>query len=290
MRRAGYQARRFDIREAASASARDLRDRAALERALTDLAGIVHLGGVSRVIWGERDPDLCQAVNVDATRNLLALALAQTRRRPWVVYASSREVYGQQRAFPVAESAELQPLNAYARSKVAAERLVTAARDSGLRTAIVRFSSVYADADDHADRVVPAFALAAAHGGTMRIDGAECAFDFTHAHDVADGLLEICSALSMGERSMPTLHFVSGQRTTLHELATLAADLGQRPTQFTLAVPRTFDIREFCGDPARAAAVIGWRARTSLRDGLGELIRQFKVRSTDAGSERCSRP
>ena len=238
---------RFDIRAAPPAFG-DLRDHGALEQAMADVAGIVHLGGVSRVILGERCPELCWTVNVEATRKILTLAL-NSRRRPWFVYASSREVYGQQSVFPVAETAQLMPLNSYARSKVAAEKLVLEAREAGLSTAIVRFSSVYGDVDDHADRVVPAFALAATHGGTMRIDGPDCAFDFTHVDDVAAGLIKICSGISSGERSLPTLHFVSGVTTTLRELAELAAEFGQYPTQITLASPRTFDISEFCGDP-----------------------------------------
>jgi nucleoside-diphosphate-sugar epimerase len=258
MAAAGLKPLRFDIRETSLPAFGDLRDAGALERAIANAAGIVHLGGVSRVVWGERCPQLCRAVNVEATKTLLTLAL-NSPRRPWVVYASSREVYGQQRVFPVSETAPLQPVNTYARSKVAAEQLVGAARDAGLATAIVRFSSVYGDVDDHADRVVPAFALAAVRGATLRIDGPDCAFDFTHVADVAGGLTKLCVALSVGEKNLPTLHFASGVRTTLRELAELAADLARTPTQISLASPRSFDVHQFCGDPARAAAVLGWR-------------------------------
>lgn len=272
---AGLRPIRFDIREAAAPALDDLRDHLALERAVAGATGIVHLGGVSRVIWGERFPDLCHAVNVEATRNILDLALS-SRHRPWFVYASSREVYGQQSVLPALETAPLQPLNTYARSKVAAEKLVSAARAAGLSTATVRFSSVYGDIDDHADRVVPAFASAAACGGTMRIDGPNCAFDFTHVDDVAAGLMKICSALASGEKKMPTLHFVSGVKTTLQELAELAADLGPGPTQISLSPPRTFDIQEFCGNPSRASEVLGWRTAITLRAGVGKLIEEFK--------------
>lgn len=279
MRHAGLEPVAFDIRESSSPAFGDLRDHGALERALTDVAGIVHLGGVSRVIWGERSPELCWTVNVESTRKILDLALA-SRRRPWVVYASSREVYGQQSVFPVAETARLNPMNAYARSKVAAEGLASAACAAGARTAIVRFSSVYGDADDYPDRLVPAFALAATHGGTMRLDGPDCAFDFTHVDDVSAGLMKICDALSSGEKRLPTLHFVSGVRTTLSELAGLAAEFAHCPVGMNLASPRAFDISEFCGDPARTAEVLGWRATTPLRAGVSDLVRDFMTRSS----------
>jgi UDP-glucose 4-epimerase len=266
---------RFDLREAAAPARADLRDRGALERAIMDVTGIVHLGGISRVVWGERHPELCWAVNVEATQNILTLAL-NSPLRPWVVYASSREVYGQQNLLPVVESAPLRPMNTYARTKVAAERRVLDARETGLSTAIVRFSSVYGDVDDHVDRVVPAFALAAAHGGSMRIDGPSCAFDFTHVDDIAAGVMTMCAALSLGERALPTLHFVSGEKTTLRELAELAADLSHCPTQISLDSPRTFDVSQFCGDPALASAVLGWRATVPIQTGLGQLIADFR--------------
>ena len=65
------------------------------------------------------------------------------------------------------EDAGPAPLNVYARSKVAAGRLVIEAREAGLTTAIVRSSSVYGDVDDHLDHVVPAFAAGAAGGGSI---------------------------------------------------------------------------------------------------------------------------
>ena len=58
-----------------------------------------------RVIDGQLDPANCRAVNVEATRNLLAAAAASPRK-PWFIYASSREVYGQQDDFPVREDAD----------------------------------------------------------------------------------------------------------------------------------------------------------------------------------------
>ena len=45
-------------------------------------------------------------INVDGTRNVLKAALDMpSDRRPWVLYASSREVYGQQDRLPVHEGA-----------------------------------------------------------------------------------------------------------------------------------------------------------------------------------------
>ena len=116
-----------DIRPMNGDPSLDICDREALSGALRNATGIIHLAAVSRVIHGENDPTRCWEVNAEATRGLLDLAL-KARNRPWFVYASSREVYGQQDEFPVKETSSLRPMNIYARSKVEAERYVEQAR------------------------------------------------------------------------------------------------------------------------------------------------------------------
>lgn len=241
---------------------------------LDGVAGIIHLAAVSRVIHGEHNPVRCRAVNVDATRGIIEAALALPKP-PWLIYASSREVYGQQDALPVKEDATLQPLNVYAHSKVAAEQLVGRAREASLQTAILRFSSVYGSIDDHHDRVVPAFTAAAVRGEVLRVDGTECCFDLTHVDDVAAGVIRVVELLTGGERALPPIHFVSGRGITLLELARMAIEIGGSKAQVHAATPRIFDVHNFVGDPARARAILGWQATTDLRSGLSRLAQDF---------------
>ena len=136
------------------AAGQDICDPAQVTRALVGCDGVIHLAAISRVAWGETDPDLCRHINVTGTEVLLQAVLAQPRA-PWMVFASSREVYGDPDALPVAETAPMLPVNHYGRSKADGERLVLAARANGLRSAIVRLSSVYGSVHDHPDRAVP---------------------------------------------------------------------------------------------------------------------------------------
>ena len=55
---------------------------------------------------------------------------------------------------------------------------------TGLIANICRLSSVYGSPHYHPDRVVMAFAGAAVHRGTMRVDGPSNTFDFTAVDDV----------------------------------------------------------------------------------------------------------
>ena len=241
------------------------------------VTGIVHLAAVSRVVHGEQNPALCRSVNIDGTREVLDTA-ARLPLRPWVIFASSREVYGEQSALPVREDAELKPLNVYARSKVEAEQSIWRARTGGVPACIVRFSNVYGSVHDHPDRVVPAFAAAAARGGKLRVDGLEGILDFTHVSDVAAGVLGLISFLDASDRELPPpIHFVSGVPTSLGALAELALEFGSPGTSMFPAQPRNFDVHYFYGDPSGAAALLGWRSSIDIRAGFLRLINDFRA-------------
>jgi nucleoside-diphosphate-sugar epimerase len=275
----GDEVRCLDL-VAAGASAGDVRDPERLHAAVDGIDGIVHLAAVSRVVWAERAPAECASTNVGGTRNVLRAAAAAPRR-PWVLFASSREVYGEPDALPVDEGFPLRPLNVYGRSKVEGEALVAAAQRAGLRAGVVRLSNVYGSVDDHVDRVVPAFVRAAVADEPLHVEGAEHVFDFTHVDDVA-GAVTTYAALLGGSATAPApIQLVSGVGTTLLELATLAKRLASAASPIHVAPPRRFDVTRFVGRPSRARELLGWTARTSLESGVGRLVRALReVRET----------
>ena len=260
----------------------DMRRLQRVRKALDGCDGVVHLAAVSRVIWGEHDPEGCWSTNVGGLRNILQV-LDERKRRPWLLFASSREVYGQPCRVPATEDTPLLPVNVYGRSKVEGERLMEAARAGGLRAATVRLSHVYGSARDHADRVIPAFARAADSGSTIRIDGAECTFDFTHIDDTARGMVGIIDLLEIGEKP-PPIHLLTGTPTTLRDLATLAIDIVGGTSPVVEAPPRSFDVSRFHGDPSRARELLGWEPRVVLREGLERLVRDLRA---EAGATEC---
>lgn len=250
----------------------DITDPVKMTGALGDVRGVIHLAAISRVVWGERDPARCMRVNHQASVWLIDHLLAQSSP-PWFLYASSREVYGQASVLPVREGAALSPLNVYARSKCQTERYIKGAPK--LRAGVLRFSSVYGDARDHEDRVLPAFARAAACGGALRLDGTETTLDFTHVADVVQGIHEYARRLDVGAFT-PTLHLCSGVGTTLLELARLARQCSNTPLELKEAAPRDYDVHRFIGDPTGASRWLDWRARISLEAGFSALVNAYK--------------
>lgn len=262
----------FDVRARGRAWG-DVRNRDHLHEVIARVDGIVHLAAVSRVIWGERDPALCWATNVDGLRNVIEAAAASVRA-PWLIFASSREVYGQPDRLPADEDCPLHPINVYGRSKVEGERLVEQAR-TRLRACTVRLSNVFGSTADHADRVVPAFARAAALGQELRVDGFDHTFDFTHIDDVTRGIVALAELLAAGNPLPPPIQFVTGRATTLGELATLAIRFGQPGSRIRAAASRDFDVARFVGTSARAKALLGWRPLVRLEEGVARLVCAF---------------
>jgi UDP-glucose 4-epimerase len=273
--RKGYEVRGLDVRGVDGIDRGDVRVPALVREAVEGCNGVVHLAAVSRVVWGERDPDLCVDTNVRGTENVLR-AIRFAKRRPWVLFASSREVYGRADCLPVDEDSPLRPVNVYARSKAAGERLMMLAREEGCRTAIARFSNVYGRIEDHPDRVVPAFARAAVLGEPMRVCGWNNTFDFTHVRDVVRGIRRLAGILQDGLDDLPPIHFVSGRPTTLGQLARLANQATGGASRMSVAPERDFDVSHFVGDPTRAASLLQWRTQISLEVGVEHLVRDFE--------------
>ncbi len=238
---------------------------------MTSCEGVIHLAAVSRVIWGEQDPSLCFLTNHIGTKNIVDAALSMPKP-PWIIYASSREVYGEQSVFPVHESAQLQPMNTYARTKTSAEKIIRDGGRLGLKTAILRFANVFGGANDYDDRVIPAFCLAALKNQPLRLEGKCNTFDFTYLEDVVSGTVLGVQHLIREKSSLPPIHFTTGKGRTLEEAANRIIAHTNSSSEIIEAPSRTFDVSHFIGDPSRAKELLGWSPQYSFDEALKKYI------------------
>jgi UDP-glucose 4-epimerase len=253
----------------------DILNRDNLELSMANCDGIIHLAAVSRVISGEKTPALCWQTNVEGTLSLIERALSSPKK-PWILYASSREVYGNPSVLPATEDAPYNPVNIYGKSKIAAEKAILDARAKGLNTAIVRYSNVYGSLQDHPDRVIPAFCHAAAHGDPIRVDGFSHIFDFTYIDDVAEGTLKIVSLLCENKTELPPFHLTTGIKTSLRQAAEIANKIGERNSSIIEAPPRLYDVSNFCGDSTKTRTILGWTPKVSPEEGIERLTKLFQ--------------
>ena len=281
LERGGHEVVRLDLKPRHESSlAVDVLDLRSLSSSGAGCAGIIHLAAVSRVVWGQADPERCLRTNVLGTANVAEVA-ASLPTKPWVVLASSREVYGHACSLPVTESHATAPVNVYGRSKLFAEYILRSLNQAGRRAAVVRLSSVYGSVDDHQDRVVPAFCRAALANQRLGINGPECTFDFTHVDDVAEGIFRMAQILSSGHALAEPIHLVSGVPTSLRDLSTLVIRCAGARSAIVERPPRMYDVSHFVGDPTRAKALLGWKVATSLDEGVARLLTDLRLGGVD---------
>lgn len=117
----------------------DVRDRAAMDRAVREVDCVVHLAYVIPPRALAR-PRLAESVNVEGTRTVLAAARAAARP-PRFVFASTLDVYGHTQHLPPPRRVgdPVSATDAYSAHKIACEALV---REAGLVWTILRFADV----------------------------------------------------------------------------------------------------------------------------------------------------
>ena len=235
---------------------------------MADLAAIIrpevvfHLAAHLDVRRSVADPAFDAGINVAGTAAVLDAARRAGARR--LVLASTAAVYGRPGEIPTREDAPAEPLSPYGASKAAAESyLALFTRLHGLPTLALRMANVYGprqDPDGEAG-VVAIFAAAAAAGSPAVVfgDGLQTR-DYLHVDDAAAAFLAAGRSAVVGALNVST-----GRETQVCEIA---ERLG---VAVEYAPRRQGEIERSCLDPTAARRTLGWRARTTLEDGLACL-------------------
>ena len=145
----------------------DVRRYDAVAQVIRDCAVVYHLAAQSSVMSAVQDPEYCITTNVLGTFNVLRGAAAAGVRS--VVFASSREVYGEPARIPVAEDHPLRPKNQYGASKVFGETYCRMFAVHGVSARILRLANVYGPGDR--DRVLPTWLRNAQRGEDLQVYG-----------------------------------------------------------------------------------------------------------------------
>lgn len=106
---------------------------------LDGVYAVVHLAAISNDPMGKMFEDVTAEINEKASANLARLAKQAGARR--FVFASSCSMYGFAEGGPRRETDELNPLTAYARSKVGTEKAIAALADENFVVTALRFAT-----------------------------------------------------------------------------------------------------------------------------------------------------
>lgn len=235
---------------------------------------IFHFGAVSRVIWGQQDPYKCFQTNVGGTLNVLE-SIKKSGNKATLFLASSREVYGDPKSVPVTESFPKNPKSFYGVSKFVGEKLSQSyLKYFGVKSIIFRFSNVYGTERDQLDRVTPKFIINALNNKPLVLNGGKQTFDFTYIDDTINGIL---SAFKKADEIIgEDFHFVTGQGTSVEELAKKIVKLCKSNSSILTEPEKSFDVGLFIGNCDKTSKLLGYKPKTDLDTGLKKTIELFK--------------
>jgi UDP-glucose 4-epimerase len=236
---------------------------------------VFHLAAQIDVRRSVTDPVFDLNVNVGGTLNLLQAALLSTPRR-FVFASTGGAIYGEGagRDLPLDESAECLPDAPYGQSKYSAEGYMSLySRFHGLSVAALRFGNVYGPRQDPFGEagVVAIFSAALLSGGTPKVfgDGRQTR-DYVYVGDVVDAFLS-----AAGSEAQGTYNVGTGIETSVLELGELLGRICEREFDPEMAPARAGEVQRIAIDSGLAEAELGWRARTTLEEGLRVTAASF---------------
>ena len=265
---------KFDLRyDKSNGCFLDIRDLKSLQDKFKNIDGIIHLAAVSRVAWAEQIPQLAQEVNVNGTANIINACLG-LKNKPWIIYASSREVYGNcHTSAPITELDQTRPYNIYGKTKLDSEKLLIEASNKGLPVCIMRFANIYGSMYDHKDRVIPAFCKASLKDEEILVKGAESMIDFIHIIDATVAIVKIIKLVKKSTfLGCKILNICTSEVISLLELARLIIKYSKSKSQIKILPKEPSSVSSFSASNDLAFNTLSWKPRIKLQEGINNFL------------------
>lgn len=226
---------------------------------------VIHLAAQATVPRSIQDPLFDAQVNIAGTLRILELMHKFGTRK--IIYSSSAAIYGNPIELPVSENHPLLPVSPYGLSKyVAEEYIMLYNRMYGIDYAILRYANVYGPRQtlEGEAGVVTIFIDKMKEDSSVIINGnGRHTRDFVFVLDVARANL---IALTKGNAAI--VNISTGRETSLQDLVDSLQKAAGKQANIVYGPERPGDIVRSCLSPETANKVLGWKAVTSLLEGL----------------------
>jgi len=239
-----------------------------------DIDYIFHCVGDAFVPTTYSFPQRALDINVTGTLNVcMAAKLANIER---VLYVSSTEVYGEATTPKIREDHPLLPVNTYAVTKLAADRLCyTLFLEHDIPVIIARIFNTFGPRDTQ-PRVIPDIIYQLSKDNTVKLGNIKAERDFNYVEDTSRGLISLMeSNIPNGE----SVNIGTGEAKSVEEVANIIGDvLGYEKIKIN-SVPerlRRYDIERFCCDPTKMFTHTNWRPNHTFKEGIEKTIQWFK--------------
>lgn len=189
------------------------------------------------------------------------------------LHAGSQSEYGINSSGP-AEVSELIPNSHYAVSKTADYYLLKYyGKVEKLPVIHLRLYSVYGPWEEPS-RLVPTLIHFAKKAKLPMFVDPNISRDFVYIDDAVEAFIAVAARLTSNYYG-EVFNVASGKKTTIKELAYLAKKLFKIKSepQFSAMKNRDWDLKDWYGNPKKIRKAFGWKAKTSLQQGLAKFFR-----------------
>ncbi len=253
----------------------DIRDTAALGKAVADQEYVLHQAALASVPRSIADPWASFQANEEGTLKLLLAARDAGVKR--VVFASSSSIYGDSPSLPKLEDMGYNPLSPYAINKAAGELYCKNFYHLyGLETVALRYFNVFGPRQDPTSQyaaVIPNFisALLQRQSPTIFGDG-EQSRDFTYIENVVAANIKAAMATGVAGE---VINVAAGCQITINELFYKLKEIFQSELEPVYVPSREGDIKHSLAGIDKAKRLLGFSPLVSFAEGIKNTAEWF---------------
>ncbi|MBW2107097.1 MAG: NAD-dependent epimerase/dehydratase family protein [Deltaproteobacteria bacterium] len=267
----------------------ELLHRDILNAAMEGIDGVFHLAALW-LLHCQDFPRSAFEVNIGGTFNVVEAMVANGVRR--LVFSSSASVYGDAVEEPMTESHPYNNTNFYGATKIAGEHICRSlyhhfkGTDRHFDYVGLRYMNVYGPRQDYHGAYIAVIMkildrLDAGLAPVVYGDGSQ-AYDFVYVQDCARA-----NVLAMQAQTTDTFYNVgTGKKTTIKELAEMIVEVSGSKCKIQYEPGGQTFVKNRVGCPKKAEQEIGFKAQTSLEEGLKRLIAWRNAHKAEVAQRR----
>ncbi len=251
----------------------DIRDSEAVTKSLKNIDVVIHMAGLIVVPDSVKDPILYSQNNVMGTLNLLDCMRKVNVKK--FIFSSSACVYGTPEKLPITEDETIKPDNPYGASKAAVETfLQTFNVNYGIDAIILRYFNPYGPGEMHKPEThaIPNFIKAALNKKPIPLYwNGEQIRDFIYIDDLVKAHVDVLDLKGYQIFNVGTENGIKVKDVVDKIFKILGYEVPIKNSG-----KRAGDVEANYASSSKIQKVIGWKAETSLDEGLRKTIDFYK--------------
>lgn len=252
----------------------DITDLTSLFNSMKGIDYVFHVAAIVPVAESRDLPYSSFQVNTVGVFNVAWAAERNNVKR--MLYTSTCHVYGDQPSdkIPIKEETQPNPIDVYSASKYAGEILLRPFinNSDGLEVVITRAFNKYGP-NQIGDWLIPRTIRQVLNKQNPKVGNPSSTRDYTFIEDAVNGYMAVMELGEHGE----TYNLPSGIETSVKDAVEKIINISGVPVNPIWDTSyRKFDVPRSCGDGSKAKSKLGWKAKTSLEEGLKTTIEWWK--------------